>query len=185
MQPVVDHSPLESPVAGPLEDSPGDEELVAIGRAGIDGVIAGEVALRRLGPDLPAPVENPQRGAKIKAFVKAEVAVPPLVQRAFEAMHSAKELQIAGPPPLQALVPGRVGANVDLVALGGQPGLGNVQRILLRSDRSMPAKSVEKSLLGPDRRRHLLWGVSAIVRQRIEPDRALRTAAALGLEDLF
>ncbi len=85
---------------------------------GSTAIIAGEVALRGLGPDLPAPVENPQRGAEIKALVKAEIAVPPLVQRAFEAMDSAKELQIPRPPPLQALVPWRVGANVDLVALG-------------------------------------------------------------------
>ena len=68
MQPVVDHSPLESPVAGPLEYPAGDEELVAIGRAGIDGVIAGEVALGGLGPDLPALVENSQRDAKIETL---------------------------------------------------------------------------------------------------------------------
>ena len=173
VQPVVDHTPLKSPLVGTLEDSTGNKELVAIGRARIDGVIAGEVALRGLGPDLPAPVENPQRGAEIKALVEAEVAISALVQRAFEAMNPGEDLQIAGPPPLQAHVPGCIGTNVDLVTFGGQSGLRNRQRILHHADRSMPAKTVEKSPLGPGRRRHLRRGVSAIVGQRIEPDGAL------------
>ena len=92
VQPVVDHTPLKSPVVGPFEDASGNEELVAVGRTWIDDIVAGEVALRGLCANLPAPIEDSQGSAEVESLVNAEIAVSPLIQGALKALNAREYL---------------------------------------------------------------------------------------------